>query len=213
MTTSTAEHQRAAPARVPITVVEAEHKPAIVRHLLALNESDRYLRFGYMASDEQIRKYVDGIRFGCDDVFGIFNRHLDLIAMAHLSYAVGQDRTNSAEFGVSVSTHARGRGYGNQLFDRAVVHARNNGVSVLCIHALSENAAMLSIARKAGASIVRDGTESEAYLALPPADFSTQVAELLEDQVGQANYQIKARLQQVRGWLRSCWQRWRRPGG
>ena len=32
-----------------------------------------------------------------------------------------------AEFGVSVLKAARGRGYGARLFDRAVMHARNEG--------------------------------------------------------------------------------------
>jgi len=55
------------------------------------------------------------------------------------------------EFGVSVSPSRRGHGYGQQLFERAVVHARNHGVSQLIVYALSENTAMLRIARKAGA--------------------------------------------------------------
>jgi GNAT superfamily N-acetyltransferase len=124
--------------------------------------------------------------------------------MAHLACGADPQR-HSAEFGVSVSRHARGRGYGNQLFERAVLHARNHGVSTLQIHALSENAVMLGIARKAGAQVQRDGTESEAYLALPPADFGSQVGELLDEQVARTNYQLKAHGQRWRQW----WERWR----
>ena len=36
------------------------------------------------------------------------------------------------------------------MFERAVIHARNEGVDLLFIHALSENTAMLKIARRAG---------------------------------------------------------------
>ncbi len=43
---------------------------------------------------------------------------------------------------------------GARLFERAVVVARNEGVGMLFIHALSENAAMLKIARNAGATVV-----------------------------------------------------------
>lgn len=192
-------------ARVPICTLDASHRPAIEHHLLALGEGDRYLRFGYAARDEQVRRYVDSLRFGLDEVFGIFNRRLDLIAMAHLAYATSADRRQSAEFGVSVSRHARGRGYGNQLFERAVVHARNHGVFTLQIHALSENAAMLHIARKGGAQVQRDGAESEAYLVLPPADFGSQLGELLEEQVARTDYQLKKHGQRWRQW----WQRWR----
>ena len=65
------------------------------------------------------------------------------------------------------SQKARGRGYGSRLFERAVIHARNEGVDMLFIHALSENTAMLKIARNAGAMLERAGSETEAYLRLP----------------------------------------------
>ncbi|NIC41183.1 GNAT family N-acetyltransferase [Aquabacterium sp. A08] len=188
--------------RAPICALGAEHRAAMAAHLLGLGERDRYLRFGYPARDEQIRRYVEGIRFDRDEVFGIFNRRLQLIAMAHLAYAVTPDRTHSAEFGVSVGAHARGRGYGNQLFERAVMHARNHGVTELEIHALSENSAMLAIARKGGARIVREGGESECHLQLPPADFESHVTELLEEQVARTNYHLKAHTQQFRRFLR-----------
>ena len=41
---------------------------------------DRYLRFGYPASDEQIDRYVETIDFAHDEVFGVFNRRLELVA-------------------------------------------------------------------------------------------------------------------------------------
>ena len=49
-----------------------------------------------------------------------------------------------------------------------MLHARNRGVVSIFIHALSENTAMLKIARDAGATVHRDGPETEAWLALPP---------------------------------------------
>ena len=55
-------------------------------HLLALEPADRYLRFGYAASDDQIRRYAEQLNFERDDIFGIYNRRLELIAMAHLAY-------------------------------------------------------------------------------------------------------------------------------
>lgn len=186
-------HQRpVVSARVPIRTLDEGHRAAIIAHLTALGERDRYLRFGYPASDEQIRCYAEGLDFGRDEVFGIFNRKLELIAMAHLAYATQPAHADSAEFGVSVSRHARGRGYGMQLFERAVMHARNEGVHQLFIHALSENMAMLNIARKGGATIVREGAESQAHLLLPPADFESQVTELVDEQVALTDYHVKA---------------------
>ncbi len=80
-----------------------------------------------------------------------------------------------------------------------MVHARNQGVSRLIVHALSENAAMLRIARKAGAEVVREGSESEACLELPPADFGSQVGELLAEGLARTDYRLKAGVKQVRG--------------
>ncbi|MGV2480624.1 UNVERIFIED_CONTAM: GNAT family N-acetyltransferase, partial [Salmonella enterica subsp. enterica serovar Weltevreden] len=59
---------------MPIRTLSADDRDVIVAHLLALEPRDRYLRFGYAAQDEHIRRYVESIRFGIDDVFGIFNR-------------------------------------------------------------------------------------------------------------------------------------------
>jgi GNAT superfamily N-acetyltransferase len=182
-------------SKVPICILALEHRVAIEQHLIDLPAEDRYLRFGYAATDEHIRRYVEQIRFDRDEVFGIFNRHLQLIAMAHLAYAIEPDRTNSAEFGVSVSPHARGRGYGSELFDRAVIHARNHGVNLLHVHALSENAAMLTIARNGGATVVRDGGDSLAHLVLPPANFESQLLELVDEQLARTNYRFKAQRQ------------------
>lgn len=180
------------PALVPIREIGARYRPQILWHLLRLEAHDRYLRFGYAASDEQIRHYVEGLDFERDQVFGIFNRKLELIAMAHLAHPRDLAQAGFAEFGVSVSHHARGRGYGSLLFERAALHAINHGVDTLYIQALSENAAMLHIARKAGAEIERAGSESEAHLRLPAANFKTRLDQMLADHVGHLDYWLKS---------------------
>ncbi len=187
-----------ATAGVPIRSMGPAQSHRILAHLLALDPHDRYLRFGYAATDEQIGRYVESLNFERDELFGIFNRKLELIAMAHLAFSVDPARRSCAEFGVSVSRSVRGRGYGDRLFERAVMHARNEGVDMLFIHALSENTAMLRIARKAGAVIERDGPESEAHLRLPPADFDSRVTELLNEQLALTNYQLKAQAKHFR---------------
>ena len=181
---------------VPIRSIGPSHREHITSHLLALAPPDRYLRFGYAANDEQIRRYVAQLNFKRDELFGIFNRKLDLIAMAHLAFSVDPQCQSCAEFGVSVAEAARGRRYGSALFERAVTHARNEGVTMLFIHALSENTAMLRIARGAGAVIERDGSESEAHLSLPPANFDSRVTELVSEQMARTDYRLKAQARQ-----------------
>ena len=174
---------------VPVRSLAPRHRPRVLNHLLALAEMDRYLRFGYPASDEQIARYVEGIDFDRDEVFGVFNRRLKLLAMAHLAFLPAHA---GAEFGVSVLKQARGRGFGARLFDQAALHARNRGVDTLIIHALSENTAMLRIARRAGAAVVRDGGDSEARLKLQPDDIASRIAQMVEQHAAEIDYGLKA---------------------
>jgi ribosomal protein S18 acetylase RimI-like enzyme len=189
---------------VPVRSLSARHRPRILAHLLALPEADRYLRFGYAASDAQLAHYTDLIDFARDEAFGIFNRRLELVAMAHLAALpathAGGPR-GEAEFGVSVLPRARGRGHGSRLFDHAVLHARNRGIGALVVHALSENMAMLHIARKAGASVEREGGESQARLRLPPDDLRSHLDEMFAGQVAEIDYGWKANIKRVDAWL------------
>jgi RimJ/RimL family protein N-acetyltransferase len=180
------------PVVVPIRSLGPSHRNRILKHLLSLEEHDRYLRFGYAANDEQIGRYVKGLDFDRDDIFGVYNRKLELLAMAHLAFAEDPAHQSCAEFGVSVLKKARGRHYGSRLFERAVMHARNEGVDMLFIHALSENTAMLKIARNAGAVMERAGSETDAYLRLPPATLDSRVSEIVEEQLAQTDYRLKA---------------------
>jgi GNAT superfamily N-acetyltransferase len=179
------------PVLVPIRSLGPAHRSRIQAHLQALEGDDRYLRFGYQATDEQIERYVAGLDFEQDEIFGIYNRKLELIAMAHLAYSRDPKASECAEFGVSVLRKARGRGYGSRLFERASMHARNDGVDLLFIHALSENTAMLKIARRAGATLERFGSETEAHLRLPPATLDTRMSELVVERFARTDYQLK----------------------
>jgi GNAT superfamily N-acetyltransferase len=201
---------------VPIRSLGEGHRDQIVSHLLALDERDRYLRFGFIANDEHVIRYAEGLDFERDEVFGITNRKLTLIAMAHLAYAPKDRQASCAEFGVSVAKAARGRGYGARLFERAAMDARNNGVSLMFIHALSENSAMLGIARKAGAVMERHGSETEAYLRLPPASLNSRMTEIVEEHYAQLDYRLKAQslqLHHLLGAIKTLNRSWPMGGG
>lgn len=185
---------------IPVRSLAARHRPRVRSHLLALDERDRYLRFGYAASDAQIERYVEQLDFDHDEAFGVFDRRLDLVALAHLAYLEPAPPVRPcAEFGVSVAKASRGRGYGERLFDHAALHARNRGVDMLLVHALSENTAMLRIVRNAGARIVRDGPESEAWVELAPENLASHVEELVEDRAAALDYGLKLQARRVDG--------------
>lgn len=175
-----------------IRTLGPNHRGRLTRHLLELVPQDRYLRFGYVANDQQIAAYVENLDFVNDAVFGVFNHRLEIVAMAHLAVYEDSLGSNIGDFGVSVSLSARGRGIGGRLFERATLHARNEGVDILQIHALAENDAMLAIARKRGATILRYGTESEAYLKLLRPDLESRLSELFEESWANLQYGAKA---------------------
>ncbi|HYE71243.1 MAG TPA: GNAT family N-acetyltransferase [Aquabacterium sp.] len=184
-------------AWIPIRSLGPGHRPRILEHLLALSEHDRYLRFGFAAGDAQIERYVEGLDFERDEVFGVFNRRLRLVALAHLAYPADDTPPKAAEFGGSVAAHLRGRGYGARLFEHAMLHARNNGIDTLFIHALSENVPMLRIARRAGAQVERAGSESDAYLKLPPETLASQMEQFVGESAAALDYQLKQQARMV----------------
>jgi RimJ/RimL family protein N-acetyltransferase len=178
------------------------HRERIATHLKSLDPSDRYLRFGHATSDEQIDRYVATLDFDRDEVFGIFNRRLSLIAVAHVAYASEPQLPGQpamVEFGVSVAKKARGRGYGKHLFKQAMLHARNRGIDTLFIYALSENAAMIHIARAEGARVERDGPDSQAWLKLPPGSFGSQLDEMFGRQAAELQYGLRRQARKLDG--------------
>jgi hypothetical protein len=59
---------------IPICPLHPEHLAAIKNHMLNLSAHDRYLRFGFAATNEQVERYVDELKFERDEIYGIFNR-------------------------------------------------------------------------------------------------------------------------------------------
>src|SRR3989344_3082064 len=209
--TSGSANARPVEGWVPIRDLHARHRRRILAHLLDLDERDRYLRFGYKATTEQIQQYVASIDFKRDEVFGIFNSKLHLVAVAHLAAMPGKgpagdgsSRGRAMEFGVSVLPAGRGKGLGLRLFVHAMMHARNQHASHMMIHALSENGPMLRIAAKAGAVIERDGPDAEAWLKLPPDTVGTHIDSSLQSiAAGSSSWPPSA----SRAWSNRMWAR------
>ncbi len=184
----------------PIRELGSHESPLFLSHLLALGQEDRYLRFGSPFSDVAIERYVAGIHFKTDTVFGVFDEDLRLVAAGHfapLPVAARPDHQalgRTAEFGLSVGDDARGRGLGTALFLRAASHARNLHISSLFMHCLSENRAMMRIARKAGMEIRQTHGEADAYLTLKPGTMATAIEEGVQRQIALIDYAVKRQL-------------------
>jgi GNAT superfamily N-acetyltransferase len=182
----------------------------LLMHLLALDDSDRLLRFGTVLPDELITRYVQKMNLARDTVFGVYDNKFKLVGVGHLAFAPREalpqvtDATAKervAEFGLSVSASARGLGIGSKLFERAAIHCRNADVDTLYMHCLASNQTMMHIAKKAGMEIQRAYGEADAYLKLLPADSASVLQEAVEEQVASFDYTVKANTRMATKWL------------
>jgi RimJ/RimL family protein N-acetyltransferase len=180
---------RAAPApRVAVLRLNPRYRDDIASHLLQLPPEDRRLRFGHSIPDDAVRKYVAGIDFGRDSVFGIHGAALDLIGVAHLAL---DPEHRVAELGVSVDPSSRGKGYGFALLQRAVLHAANQGYRVLFMYCLAENGIMMHLAQKAGLTVVIQRGEADARLKLDRFAHGGAIEEALADQFALVDDMLK----------------------
>lgn len=176
---------------VLVRELSSSDRERLLSHFLALNEDDRLLRFGQIVPDRVIENYVANIDFSHDTVFGVFDDHLVLVGVGHLAYLPIEGNVRTAEYGVSVSESARGRGVGTRLFERAAMRSRNTHVSMLYMHCLSRNSTMMHIAKKSGMKIEYAYGEADAYLSLPPADQGSIMTEMLQEQAAVFDYAVK----------------------
>jgi len=181
------------PVTVPVKRLSSADRPALAAHFAQLGDEDRRLRFGSARSDDSLREYVETLDFDRDAVFGAFDDELALAGVAHV--AVSPD---FAELGVSVLPGARERGIGTALFERANLFARTHYIRTMFTHCLTENRAMMRIARKTGMVIVTESGEADARLDLPPAGMTTITREMMADRVALLDYAMKAQLTAAR---------------
>lgn len=180
-------------ATSPVRLRELD-RASLERHFLALGSEDRRLRFGSSISDEGIRAYVERLDFGRDGLFSVQDEDLSVLAVVHVAPS-----GESAELGLSVLPGSRAMGLGNALFKRAVVFLRNRGTLEVFVHCLSENGAMMHLARKNGMRIVYSGGESDARLQLDPPTANSFINEWLGDQRANAVQAVRrnARISQL----------------
>jgi GNAT superfamily N-acetyltransferase len=167
----------------------ASERPALYEHFLSLAREDRRLRFGAPLGDATVRDYVSRIDFEQDTLFGVLDDELRLLGVAHVARSPA-----FAELGVSVVDGFRGRGIGGALLARAHLRARNWGMGALFMHCLTENAAMMRLARRQGMDIVTEAGETDAWLKLLPADAASHFGEVFAQRVALFDYALKSQM-------------------
>lgn len=207
------QHQDAGRSQPAVRVKELSERDRrrLLMHFLELADSDRLLRFGTILPDELVTRYVQRLDFSRDAVFGVFDGELNLVGVGHLAFvpcdtksvlASVTEKERVAEFGISVSAAARGKGIGTRLFERAAIHCRNEDVDTLYMHCLSSNQTIIHIARKACMEIHRAYGEADAYLKIMPADPASIMREAMQQQVASLDYTIRAHTRAAARWLR-----------
>lgn len=197
LTACSGRHSGSHPARLPRSAGDPIHllahrqRPVLVRHLVRLPADDRRLRFGTATDDALIERYVAGIDFSRDRVFGVFAPNRTLIGMAHLALDPAR---RFAEIGLSVEPAYRDKGYGYVLLQRAILHAANSGYRTLFMHCLAENAIMQHLARKSGLKVVTAHGEANAHIALSRQVHGCQPVKVLDGQAALIDSLFKQQL-------------------
>ena len=164
-------------------------RAALEAHFLALDGEDRRLRFGSPIRDAVLREYVARLDFGRDGLFAVQDDYFHLLAVVHVAFS-----GENAELGLSVLGGRRGLGLGSALFTRAVIHLRNRGAAEVFVHCLSENGAMMHLARKHGMRVIPEGAETEARLELDPATPHSHYLEWMHDHHARALQTVRHNL-------------------
>ena len=172
---------------MPVSELSRIDRPALEHHLLALDPHDRRLRFGTLLSDTALRAYAARIDFDRDALFGVFDEELAVVGAVHLAHA-----GKHAELGVSVLREHRNSGVGGALLARAVMRARNLGVTTLFTHCLRENRTIMHLARRERMRIITEQGEAQAWLALPPADAASHFGEVFAQRAALFDYALKS---------------------
>jgi RimJ/RimL family protein N-acetyltransferase len=133
----------------------------IVQHILELNDSDLYLRFGYNILPDRVEKYVKksfetvNTRGRSDFWFGI-KQGDDLVATLHVSTV-----DDTAEFAFTTTAAHRGRKLGQLLFARGYQLVTEYSITRIYMVCLTQNTAVRHIAKKFGLAVMTHGSESE----------------------------------------------------
>jgi RimJ/RimL family protein N-acetyltransferase len=131
--------------------------------LVDIQGHDRYLRFGYTATNDNIMSYLENAfkNFGDTNMWFIVESGDRVIGSVHVTIS----ENDVAEMGFTVSPNHRGEGLGQELFQRAATWAMMKGAKTLYTQCLSENQVMQHIAKKNGMTVVTIGYgEKEATI-------------------------------------------------
>lgn len=154
------------------------------KHLLALDEHSKYLRFGYQIRDEMINSLCDKFETNTKDhkIFVIENDDLEVVGAGHISLE-GEE----LELAFSVLKEYQGQGMGSSLMARCVEWCQNRGIKGGCMVCLTTNTAIKKLAGKHGI-LIHDQGETLADIRIPEATPSSVVHEVIDSNLARFDH-------------------------
>lgn len=174
----------------------------LLDHLLSLSDSDRYLRFGYPISSEQIEKYVErSFDLEKSQWFGMYDDDERIVASVHAVMVT----STKAEMGLTVNSEIRNQGLGQMLFDRGLCWARSAGAKQIYMQCLTENKAIQHIARKNNMSVaVLASSEREGVLKFNSVSIIAPLSDVTMDHIAAVDACFREQRRTLKT-LFSCW--------
>lgn len=171
------------PHNVVRRVLPAEY-PKYRKHLKALDDASKHLRFGYVIRDEMIDQLCDNFEADPDKniLFCIENDELDFVAVGHIAL---QDEM---ELAFSVLKEYQGHGLGNLLFKRVIQWCRTHGKLKGCMVCLSTNSVIKHLCIKYGIKIHSEQGETLADVELDHPSITTFMSEATDSNLAVMDY-------------------------
>jgi GNAT superfamily N-acetyltransferase len=175
-----------------IRVLQPSEYGDYAAHLKKLSKHDRVLRFCQPVTDRWIDRFVASIGQDAESiVLGHYDSELGLDGALDVAL-VERDDGRFAETGLSVLPEARHRGIGFHLLQRGLLWARNRGASRYYSLCTAGNQIMFKLARAYQMQVSFSDEGVEGIIAVNPLTLRSLSLEILEDQIAEWDYNLKA---------------------
>ena len=154
------------------------------KHLLALDEQSRYLRFGYHIRNETINTLCDTFEANPQQhkIFVIENDDLDVVGAGHISLA-GEE----TELAFSVLKEHQGQGMGSSLMKRCIEWCQNRNITAGCMVCLTTNDAIKKLAKRHGI-LINEGGETLADIRIPEPSAVSVMSEVVDSNLAKFDH-------------------------
>lgn len=154
-------------------------------HLLALDEENRYLRFGFHIKNDTIVELCARWEANSNKhkIFAIENDDLEVIAIGHISL-----EDNPAELAFSVLKEYQGQGMGDALMKRLIEYCQNHNIKLGCMVCLGSNDKIKHLARKHNILVKTEQGDSYGQIAIPTPTPVSYWKEYVDESLGKLDH-------------------------